>query len=215
MGYEQTLAAFRRGDNIEAERLARIDLGVATAGRDDAGRVDALCMLGRVALRRDLFAEASLLAMEARQVANEAADQRLQRMPVHLLAVAARMAGRLNEARELYRQSIELNDQLGETRMAAVEHRNLAYVEIHDGHLDRARCLLAESRRRLGEVDDLALIPYLTFDEATLAALDSDYARASSKLADALRHFQLQGIVPDPDDAAEIADLQGRLESAS
>lgn len=51
VGYDETLAAFRRGDNVEAARLADLDLREATERGDEHGRVDALCMLARVALR--------------------------------------------------------------------------------------------------------------------------------------------------------------------
>ena len=49
--YEETLEAFRRGDNDEAQRLAQRDLNAATQAVDTAAQVDALCMLSRVALR--------------------------------------------------------------------------------------------------------------------------------------------------------------------
>jgi len=55
------------------------------------------------------------------------------------------------------------------------------------------------------------LRPYLIFDEATIAALDSDYRTAAARLREAEAEFEAQGMVPDPDDAAEIADLRQRL----
>ena len=213
MGYVETLAAFRRGDNVEAARLARSDLDLAGIRGDTAGCVDALCMLARVALRDGRLDEVESRAVQAQRVADESSDRRLQRMPLHLRAVAARMAGHHQEARALYEQSIELNDELNEPLMAAAEHRNLAYVEIRVGDSLRARELFATARQRLAGLDSAVLAPYLIFDEATDAALDGDYASASVKLADADRAFREQGIVPDPDDAFEIADLRRRLES--
>lgn len=53
----------------------------------------------------------------------------------------------LSAARLLYEESIEVNVQLSEERMVAVEHRNLAYVELHDGHAD-----LAEKERLEAEL---------------------------------------------------------------
>jgi hypothetical protein len=55
-------------------------------------------------------------------------------MPLHLQAVATRIQGDFKSARPLYRESIDLNWQLGEERMVAAEHRNLAYVELHNGN---------------------------------------------------------------------------------
>jgi tetratricopeptide (TPR) repeat protein len=159
VGYEATLAAFRRGDNAEAQRLARLDLDQASENGDTGARLDALCMLARVALREGNLDEVEARALQAHSAASTAEDRRLLRMPLHLLAVAARMGGRHDEARDLYTRSIALNDELGEARFAAVEHRNLAYVEIRAGQLDRARELFAESRRRLAGLDYPALAP--------------------------------------------------------
>jgi hypothetical protein len=141
--YEETLAAFRRGDNAEAARLAERDVREAEASGDREAQVDALCMLARVALREGDLDAVSARALEAQQVARSVANRRLERMPIHLRAVSARMAGRYAEGRELYLQSIALNEDLGELGMAAAEHRKLAYLEIHAGHVDRARELFS------------------------------------------------------------------------
>lgn len=209
MGYEATLEAFRRGDNAEAERLAQLDLDQATMANDSAGRVDALCMLARTALRDGRLGEVEARAVAADRVAR--GDPRLARMPIHLQAVAARMVGRDDQARELYRRSIALNESLGEVRMAAAEHRNLAYVEIHAGNIAEARSLFGEARRRLEGVEAPTLIPYFTVDEATSAVLDGDLAIAQARLDEAEAQFAEQGIVPDPDDAVEIARLRQLL----
>ena len=211
MGYEATLAAFRRGDNAEAERLARVDLQQATTDGDTVGRVDALCMLARTALRAGRLDDVEAMALAAHEAAG--AEPHLIRMPIHLQAVAARMAGRCDDARAFYRRSIEVNDALGEVRMAAAEHRNLAYVEIRAGDYAEAQRLFAECRRRLDGVDAASLTPYLTFDEATAAALDGDFATARGRLAAAEAQFAEQGVVPDPDDAVEIAELRRRLDA--
>jgi hypothetical protein len=212
--HAETLAAFRRGDNAEAERLARLDLAAADADGDADARVDALCMLSRVALRSGDFAELEARAEEAEHVARAAATPGRERMPVHLRAVAARMTGRYDEARALYLRSIALNDELGESAMAAAEHRNLAYLDIRAGNAARARELFAESARRFTAVDAPAMAPYLTFDQATIAYLDGDHRAAAERLAAAEAEWAQQGAVPDPDDAAEIADLRDRLGAA-
>ena len=211
---EQTLAAFRRGDNSEAARLADSDVAQARAIGDRQAWVQGLCMLARVALREGNLAEVVARAEEAEQIAERSGDDRLRRMPLHLRAVAARMAGRYDEGRERYVQSIALNDSLGEAAMAAAEHRNLAYLEIRAGDTDRARELFAESVRRFEELDVPTMSAYLIFDQATVAALDGDYPTASALLATAQTQWDEQGVVPDPDDAAEIADLRRRLTEA-
>lgn len=214
MPYEQTLAAFRRGENDEAARLAARDVAAAREAGDVQACVDGLCMMARVALREGKLEEVAGCAEEAEQLARAGEDLRWRRMPIHLRAVAARMAGRYDEGRELYRQSIALNDALGEAAMAAAEHRNLAYLEIRAGNQDQARELFAESVRRLRNVEAPTLAAYLVFDEATIAALDGDYETASARLAAAEALWDEQGVVPDPDDAAELAELRRQLTDA-
>ena len=89
MPYEETLAAFRRGDNDEARRLARLDLGESTEDGDPSGQVNALCMLARVALRDGQFDDVDSFASQALDVALAVPNTALRRMPIHLQAVAA------------------------------------------------------------------------------------------------------------------------------
>lgn len=215
MTYDETLAAFRRGDNNAAERLARADLVHAQRAQDTSGEVDALCMLARVELRRGSLGNVQKLARDACAAARTSDDERLQRMPIHLQAAEARMSGRLAEARELYRESIELNDRLGEARMAAAEHRNLAYVELHDGHLELARTLVQEARTRRAGLDYAALDAYLALDDAVLAAADGDLPLAEEHLRRAMQMFDDLDVVPDPDDEAEITRLRHQLHPPS
>jgi tetratricopeptide (TPR) repeat protein len=211
MSYEEALAAFRRGQNGEAARLAAEDVAAARASGDVQAWVDGLCMLARVALREGDFVEVAARAEEAHRLADDSGSERLKRMPLHLRAVAARMSGRYEEGRDLYLRSIAVNDALGEAAMAAAEHRNLAYLEIRAGNHDRARELFAQSAARFARVHAPTMAPYLTFDRATVAALDGDHATATALLAAAQRQWDEQGVVPDPDDAAEIAGLERRL----
>jgi len=211
VAYEDALVAFRRGDNAGAARISQLDLDEATSGGDVQGSVDALCMLARVALRDGDLSEVESCAQRAHQLAQSAAERRLQRMPLHLRAVAARMAGRFDEGRNLYTQSISLNDELGESAMAAAEHRNLAYLELRAGDIARARELFAVSVIRFQRLDVPAMAPYLTFDQATLAFLGHDYQTAEARLNEAEAQWTEQNALPDPDDAAEIAELKRRL----
>lgn len=211
MAYEETLAIFRRGDNAETERLAKADLSIARANGDTSGEVNALCMLARVSLRTGHLGLVDEYARQGQDVADSEADRALGRMPLHLRAVAARMSGHYDDARHLYLESIGLNDALGEQAMVAAECRNLAYVEVHAGNVTRAFELFAEAQRRAARTGSLVLAPYLAVDEATVASLRSDHATAKAKLQEAEEQFLQQGVVPDPDDAAEIAELRRRL----
>jgi hypothetical protein len=174
-----------------------------------------MCMLARVALRRGELAAVHDWAARAHATATTAGGRVLERMPLHLEAVAARMSGRVEASRALYLASITLNDELGETRMAALECRNLAYLELQAGEPDRALELFAESRQRLEGSDTSGFSPYLIFDEATVAAIQGDVTAAAAKLAEAEDAFRTAGVVPDPDDAAEIERLRARVRGAA
>jgi hypothetical protein len=99
--------------------------------------------------------------------------------------------------------------------MAALECRNLAYLELQAGEPVRALELFAESRQRLEGTDTSGFSPYLIFDEATVAAIQGDVTAAAAKLAEAEDAFRTAGVVPDPDDAAEIERLRARVRGAA
>jgi tetratricopeptide (TPR) repeat protein len=168
-------------------------------------------MLARVALREGDFATVIKLADGARECARAANDQRLERMPLHLQAVAARMTGNLAEARRLYEESIELNRSLGEERMVAAELHNLGYVELHDGQRDRAMELFEQARLEARRTGFDALNPYLVGDLAVIAAAKGDVSEAARLAGAAAAAFRAKGQVPDPDDAAEQERLRSRL----
>ena len=209
--FEDAIGAFRSGATGQAEELALELLAQARDESDLMGQVDALCMLARVALRRGELAHAGELAAEARGLARRAGERRLERMPIHMQAAATRMRGAYAEARVLYEESIELNVQLGEARMVAAEHRNLAYVELHDGQFDRAHELFFMAAKEARSLGYEALEPYLLLD-AAVVALEAGEIRRAAQMATAM-HAALaeSGLVPDPDDAAEEELLEAQL----
>jgi tetratricopeptide (TPR) repeat protein len=209
--YEDSIAAFRSGDTGRAEELALELLSRARDDGDIAGQIDGLCMLARVALRRVDLRHVAGLAAEARALARRSGERRLERMPIHLQAVAVRMGGDYSRARLLYEESIELNIQLGEQRMVAVEHRNLAYVELHDGHADRARRLFTNAAREARALGYDDLEPFLLLDAAVVAFEDGDTRRAAQLVAATRAALAEAGQIPDPDDAAEEEWLEADL----
>src|SRR5436190_14030644 len=117
--YERSLTAFRTGDTDQAADFAEQLLNSARTAADVEGQVNGLCMLARVALRRGQLQLVARLARQARRLAQEGIQHQLERMPIHMEAVAARMSGDFTAARLLYGESIELNQELGEERMVA------------------------------------------------------------------------------------------------
>jgi len=209
--YEDSIAAFRTGETGRAEELALELLTQARDNGDMGGQVDALCMRARVALRRGDLQHVAELAGEARALARRSGERRLERMPIHMQAVGVRMSGDYSEARVLYEESIQLNIQLGEQRMVAVEHRNLAYVELHDGHSDRARQLFTNAAQEARALGYGALEPLLLLDAAVMALEEGDRSGAARLAAATRTAFAEAGQIPDPDDAAEAEWLEADL----
>jgi ATP/maltotriose-dependent transcriptional regulator MalT len=209
--YEDAIEAFRSGATARTEVLSLELLSDARESGDLSGQVDALSMLARIALRRGDLDHVIALAQEALGLARRAGERRLERMPIHMHAVAVRMRGDFSAARLLYEESIEVNVQFGDKRMIAVEHRNLAYVELHDGHPDLARQLFGLAAQEARALGYDALEPFLLLDSAVVAFEDGDRDRAGRMAAAARVALSEAGQIPDPDDAAEEERLEAEL----
>jgi tetratricopeptide (TPR) repeat protein len=127
--------AFRQGDLESAERAFTERSELVEGERD---RVDALTDLARVALRRGDYSRVREYAERAFAGAEALGEDQSLRGPLHMRAAAARMEGRLDEARTLYLESRELNERLGQGVMVAAEDHNLFYVALHSGDRDEA-----------------------------------------------------------------------------
>ncbi|GAC1581685.1 MAG: hypothetical protein NVS3B18_15230 [Candidatus Dormibacteria bacterium] len=168
-------------------------------------------MLARVALREGRLRQVEDLAGAGRSAARHAGQQRLERMPLHLQAVAARLQGDLATARRFYQESITLNRSLGEERMVAAEFHNLGYVELHDGHPEVAREQFTRARTEARRLDYTALFPHLIADAAVIAAEIGDLKQAARLFGASRAAGIAAGQVPDPDDAAEQERLRDQL----
>lgn len=204
--------AFRQGDVEEAERAFTLALSGVPDG-DRRALATAHADLARVALRRGDFAEVRRHA-EAGCAAAEGLEPAAMRMPLHLRAAAARMEGRLAEARELYLHSRELNEELSNAVMVASEDHNLVHVALHAGDLEEARRRFTASSSWIFGHDNAYLRPYSFLDAGILAVRDGDVERGCRLVALAQRMFDDSGAIPDPDDRVELDEVVSRLRSA-
>jgi hypothetical protein len=209
--HQDAFAAFRRGETDLVEQLSRRELARARASSDVATEVEALCMLGRVAVRDGDVPEAERLGRVARALARGTGERRLECTPTHILAGCARNSGNLALARRLSQESISLNETFGEWCMVVMELHNLAYTELHAGDVDRARELFTTAlERTVGQgIDDM--LPYVALDTAVMAAADGDHPRATRLLAALDNALHAAGQILDPNDAIEQTTLRERL----
>jgi tetratricopeptide (TPR) repeat protein len=186
--YGAGLFAHRAGDIDESQRLNEAALDLA-----DSPETTALAHLGlsRVAAERGDADEALRHALEAREAA-AALGESIGPAPLHIHATALRLRGDLDQAAELFEQSLALNERIGDVGMAAVERYNLGFVNLRRGDTQAAVLYLSDA-----EDDPLAA--------AALAVTrgDSESARAllDQVLVDDLPH----------DDRAEAEWLRSQL----
>ena len=133
-------------------------------------------------------------------------------MPLHLRAAAARMEGRLDEARALYLESREINEALGNLGNVAGEDHNLVHVALHSNDREEAERRFRASSEWIFANDNAYMRPYAILDAGILALHDGDLERAGRLVASAQRTFEDSDAIPDPDDRVELDNAIARLE---
>ncbi|ETK32906.1 hypothetical protein [Microbispora sp. ATCC PTA-5024] len=205
---ERVRSAFRRGETDTVVRMSEAEIERAQAAGDPAGEVEARYSLARVAIRGGDLRGGQARALEALEVALRSGDRGLEERPRHVLAGVARMSGDLLRARDLYRESIALNEELGRPEMVNSEYHNLAFCELGLGNLDVARKLFAENRERVFGNGWADFVPYVCVAGAALASAEGDHVRAARMIGVTDAAFAAIGQVPDPDDAADLAKMR-------
>ncbi|MFC3502833.1 tetratricopeptide repeat protein [Micromonospora krabiensis] len=211
---EDVRAAFRRGETDAVVRMSETEIERARAAGDPAGEVEARYSLARVAIRSGDLAGGEARAREALEVAVRSGDRGLEERPRHVLAAVARMSGQLLRARDLYRESIALNEALDRPATVNSETHNLAFCELRLGNVEEARRLFAESRERVFGNGWADFVPYVCLADAALAVAEDDHARAARMIGVADAAFAALGQVPDPDDAADLATARDAATAA-
>jgi tetratricopeptide (TPR) repeat protein len=202
--------AFRQGDAEVAEEAFLKRLQIAQQQGDARKLADAFADLSRIALRRGDFAAVRDYA-ERGYSAAIGLEPAATRMPLHMRAAAARMEGHLDEARDLYLESRELNDRLGNLANVAGEDHNLIYIALHSGDRDEAERRFRASSDWIFANDNAYLRPYSFLDAGVLAIHDGDLERAGRLVAVAQRIFEETESIPDPDDRVELDTAVARL----
>jgi tetratricopeptide (TPR) repeat protein len=201
--------AFRAGAQTESQERSEEALETARAVGDREAEALALVGLSRVAFREGDYARVRALAAEARELVRDL-DVAAGVAPLHLLAAGTRLAGDLDEAVELYSESLELNRRLGDSRVVGMELHNIGHVELHRGNVDAAERCFAE-RAEIRNPDDPYEAAMTHLNHAALAFARGDRERAAEQLRRTHSTLDAAGIVLDPDDAFEVDWLRDQL----
>ena len=200
--------AFRAGDQDESRRVNEEALAVAREGGDVRGEVDALVGLSRVSFRDGDYERVRALAGEARTLAQTLDDAAAESMPLHMLAGGTRLSGDFRRARDLYAESLALFERRGSDAGAAMEHQNLAWVELHLGDVDAAERHLGAA----GVGEGAYSAAWRDVTAAALALVRGDRDEAARLLASGEAGLAAAGVVADPDDQFELDWIREQLE---
>jgi tetratricopeptide (TPR) repeat protein len=191
---------FRCGETEACRTTSEEALALARRVSDPVMTTSALSSLARVGLRTHDFDLVRRMCAEAMSVAEASQRPELQRLPLHCLAEGTRLSGDLAGARPLYERSIDLNLQLGNEAMVAMERSNLAALETAAGNTARAQDLLEQSLAALQRLGDRYLLPYAVLNMGGVALKRGDARHATRLLAAADAMFRASGAAIDPAD---------------
>jgi non-specific serine/threonine protein kinase len=206
--------AFWKGDDERSSSLQNRALELGRQAKDLTVTALALVGLARIALRTDVE-EARRLCREALAVTEGTADRAGRSSAMHVLGVAAQMAGDLLEARQLMSERIALARELGNLATISSEAGNLSMVERQLGNLEEAEALAREALdidNRRG--DDLA-IPWKVNGLAAVAADRGEFDRAATLIGIADATMEAAGGAWPPDELVHyertVATLAGAM----
>lgn len=166
--------------------------------------MDGLVGLSRVAFRDGDYARVRELAGEARSIARRLDDPEAESTPIHMLAAGTRLDGDYEAARALYAENLELNARLGNTSTVLMEHHNLGWVCLHLGDVDAAERHFAEV-----PADESAYgSAWQDVNASAVALARGRRDEARELFASGERTLADNGVVADPDDAAELGWLR-------
>ncbi|MCC7143760.1 MAG: tetratricopeptide repeat protein [Candidatus Eisenbacteria bacterium] len=207
--YGAGLFAFWQGDVEGSRRESAAALALAEATADEEALTLAHLGLARAALEESDAPTARKHATEARRRVGALAPTlgpAIGQAPLHLYAQAARRAGDLDEAAEVFRESLALNRLVDDSMMVVIELENLGRVEAHRGNRAEAERCLAECAALGGEVPESD--PYgrvmLALDRAFLAVLRDDAPETKAILAEIDALLRETGIELASDDRLEL-----------
>jgi ATP/maltotriose-dependent transcriptional regulator MalT len=211
--YGDGLLAFWQGAREESRRSNESALEAARAAEDAEAHALAHLGLSRIALDDGDYERARELAVAARAHAR-GLGAAMGQAPLHLHAQSTRLAGDYDGAAELFRESLELNREIGDDGMVCVELHNLGHVEIHRDDPGEAARLFSELAR-ISFADDPYSVAMVSLNGAAVAYSRGDEERASVLLEQAESTLRKARIPAAADDRFELDWLRERLAAAS
>jgi tetratricopeptide (TPR) repeat protein len=211
---------FWKGDDARSASFQH--QAVALGRQTNNPTVTALALVGlaRIALRTDVE-EARRLCREALAITEGTSDRVGRSHALHVLAVAAQMAGDFPEARALMSQRIALAREQGNFATVSSEAGNLSMVERQLGNLDEAGALAREALDIAYRRGDELMAGWLMNGLAAVARDRGEFERAATLIGIADAAMEATGGAWPPDErvhydqtVAALAEAMGAAEFA-
>jgi tetratricopeptide (TPR) repeat protein len=204
---------FWQGNDELSSRLQHQALELGRRARQPTVTALSLVGLARIALRTDVEA-ARKLCREALAETEGTADRQGRSSAMHVLAVAAQMAGDLHEARDMMKQRIALARETGNLATVGLESSNLCMVERQLGNLEEADALGREALEISHRRGDGSAIPWTLNQIAANAASRKHFPRAATLLGAADAAMEAIGGAWPPDEKLHYESTQQALAAA-
>lgn len=205
--------AFWQGDDARSSEFQ--NRAVEMGRRTNTPTVTALALVGlaRIALRTNTN-EARRLCREALTITEGTADRDGRSSAMHVLAVAAQMAGDLQEACDVMRQRIALARETGNLATISIESNNLSMVERQLGNMAEAEALAREALEISYRRGDGMAIPWNLNELAAATASLGEFGRAATMIGAADAAMGAAGGAWPPDELVHYQNTVAMLTEA-
>ncbi len=175
--YGDGLLAYRLGDTA-ASRVCNNE-ALAIANKINNKETQGLALLGlcRVEFSESNFEQSHDLAVKSLDLLKQLGPSYKQGV-LNFAAQSAQAIGNLNEAENLFRQSMELNRQINDETMFTVDLHNLGHVEVKLGKVDEAEIHFNECEKLSEDPNDTYSLALNLFNKATIAYARNNIIKA-------------------------------------
>jgi tetratricopeptide (TPR) repeat protein len=215
--FQAGLLAFWPGDDQRASELHGQALAIGRRTGDPTVTAQALTGLARIALRSGNAAdikEARWLCREAMTITEGTDDKVGRGNAMHVLGVAAQMAGDFEEAREMMNKRIALARETGNLATVSSEAGNLSMVERQLGNLDDAESLAREALEIDFRRGDSWAMPYKVSGIAAVWTDRGDFERAAMLVGAAEAMMEREHAEWPPDERPHYERMLTRIPRA-
>ena len=206
--------AFWQGDDARSTALQNRAVELGRQTKDPTVTALALVGLARIALRSHEFDAARRFCREALAVTDGTDDLSGRSSAMHVLGVAAQMAGDLLEARDVMSRRIALGRETGNLATVSIESNNLSMVERQLGNLDASEALAREALDIDFSRGDEMSIPWKVNALAAVARDRGEFNRAAALIGIADATMEASGGAWPPDELVHYEQTVATLSKA-